>query len=1077
MTPFLIRECVMPLLESRTIAEEIARCPAGAADSLLEALSECPARELQSTLTLFASAVLNSRGVTDVDLLASPVDALFSQSLDRQSRRFTAVCLLRLLARNESCEAFRTLRFKALSLFDDLLSEDIYQYLKLERNAQSYQKESKLRHAVQEIENDLAALIQSFHRIENTPSFHHSFMQKLNGRLAKAIIKPFLPKTFDAGVRFSEVFDAVNRYTQETGTWKIDTFETAKEILKRFIGDTEGHGTKYARLYLADVAVRLLHLLQQDFQQSPFSRPATLSLARSEKKYPFHSVGRSFEISLIADNLGPGVAFDTTLRLTDCSENLGVDKPDIFLGSISVGTTIAQVPCTVRMAESMALLSAELTWTNADRTTGTCKVDLELDAQRSDVDWDSLRRQEPYSLEPVTSAPELVGRADILDDLLAKVGGRTVGSCIIYGQKRVGKTSVAKTLGNHLRLSATSQYIVVYLEGGDYVDPDASRTLQRLGAKLCARVRDGDPRLRGLFIPDFSGALSPLTDFLESVAQIAPQLKVLFILDEVDELPSDLYRVSAAGNAFFLTIRAISGKENFGFVLVGGEKMEFILNSQGDALNKFHPIKIDYLDKETHWPDFQDLVRRPLRDWTMEVSNGALEALYEQSAGNPYFTKLICRDLFTLVRDRRDSHITRSEVLDATRMALLRTEINSFIHFWKDGLIDSGDRFEEITVTRKKVLLALGESLRAHGCASVAMILEEAKNVGIAGATVERELRDFVRRQILVEDGETYRCKVPFFQRWLTDKGISQIITTFADVDALLERKRQEEQLYVRPEEIVRLTAGWGAYKGSKITEDRVRAWLNQFGGYANQRLMFRLLETLRFYRTDNVRERMREAFGIVQRGLVRKFEEGRRKRADILVSYLDSIGKSGAYYAKVFADENSIYADNVVEQTRIEKAIGDNEELQGLVFVDDFIGTGETATSCLTNLVREHGKELARRNIRVFFVAICGFQVALSRVERAHSGGPLDLRLHVCDLLDESARCFGERSIAFADAAERERAKDLAFQIGLRLVKTAPLGYGDSEALVVFENSCPNNTLPVLWAEAKDWLPLFKRK
>jgi len=37
-------------------------------------------------------------------------------------------------------------------------------------------------------------------------------------------------------------------------------------------------------------------------------------------------------------------------------------------------------------------------------------------------------------------------------------------------------------------------------------------------------------------------------------------------------------------------------------------------------------------------------------------------------------------------------------------------------------------------------------------------------------------------------------------------------------------------------------------------------------------------------------------------------------------------------------------------------------------------------------------------------------------------------------------------------------------------------LGYGNSQATVVFEQSCPDNTLPILWAKSRDWKPLFER-
>jgi hypothetical protein len=46
----------------------------------------------------------------------------------------------------------------------------------------------------------------------------------------------------------------------------------------------------------------------------------------------------------------------------------------------------------------------------------------------------------------------------------------------------------------------------------------------------------------------------------------------------------------------------------------------------------------------------------------------------------------------------------------------------------------------------------------------------------------------------------------------------------------------------------------------------------------------------------------------------------------------------------------------------------------------------------------------------------------------------------------------------------------------GVNALSEQPLGFGHCEAAVVFESSCPNNTLPILWAASRDWTPLFPR-
>jgi hypothetical protein len=400
------------------------------------------------------------------------------------------------------------------------------------------------------------------------------------------------------------------------------------------------------------------------------------------------------------------------------------------------------------------------------------------------------------------------------------------------------------------------------------------------------------------------------------------------------------------------------------------------------------------------------------------------------------------------------------------------------LHFWEDGIFETGDRAEEISMNRRKILLSLAETSRKYFELTRERIIEQALKYGLSESTIKNELRDFERRQVLVSKDDIYDYRVPLFGRWLQEKGVNEIITTFTDLDSILQRKKQEEEAYVRSEEIVKLISHWGTYQGRSITEDKVRAWLNQFDENSDQRLMFRILENLKFYTKDNIRTKMKEAQGIIIRGgvSVRKYEtEKQRKRSDILISYLDAVGKSGAEYAKLFADENEIYYGNVIERSKLNQVLKDEKKIQqikALVFLDDFIGTGGSACKYFQELVDECGDLLRNTSFKIFLIAISGFQEAQASVEHRLSDLNLIAKVHICDPLDESAKVFSDKSRVFTNPDNLARAKFIAYQYGSNLVKFNPLGYGTCEAIVVFAESCPNNTLPILWSDSKDWIP-----
>jgi hypothetical protein len=113
-----------------------------------------------------------------------------------------------------------------------------------------------------------------------------------------------------------------------------------------------------------------------------------------------------------------------------------------------------------------------------------------------------------------------------------------------------------------------------------------------------------------------------------------------------------------------------------------------------------------------------------------------------------------------------------------------------------------------------------------------------------------------------------------------------------------------------------------------------------------------------------------------------------------------------------------------------------------------------------------------------VSYSAVVGYE---SGVRFLRAQIPDEIEIHVAHLLDESDRAFHESNGLFSSFEERERARDLAQKFGSILEKNHPLGWEGSEGLVVFYNTTPNNTLPILYKSGplvgnKAWYAPFPR-
>jgi hypothetical protein len=516
---------------------------------------------------------------------------------------------------------------------------------------------------------------------------------------------------------------------------------------------------------------------------------------------------------------------------------------------------------------------------------------------------------------------------------------------------------------------------------------------------------------------------------------------------------------------------------SIGFVLVDGENMLLIQQST-DKLHKFDTVRVDYFDKGKYWNDFQDLVRRPTNGH-LEYSDDAVQSLYEFTEGNPYYTNLICRQVYVHACEDRNSYISQDEVERAAIESLDALQSNSVNHFWKDGIrVDDPALRDEIETQRRKFLLGFADARRRSRNVVTRQELN-ATDVLKSEPAVGELIDSFVSRGVLIEENGGFRLKPRYFERWLVDHGSQLITSSSIDERAIAALRKADDEAFVRDGELVELCKLWGLYRGNRIQSQDVRNWLSQFEGNREQRLMFHLLKGVRFYSEPQIREKMTVIHQRVRRSLVHQVSEGERVRRDLLLSSFGKPSKSAYPYARMYAQENHVSTQNVAEFAQISQYLSSDDRLKGLVFVDDIIASGQTAIDCLDRLERECGEVLVRREIQVFIGSICAFSGGVDAVEQRTRTLAFKVEFAPCELLTESDRCFSESSTVFMSEADREKAKVIALTYGKKIIKNAPLGYKDGQLLVVFPDNCPNNSLPILWktgTSSSPWTPLFGR-
>ena len=839
------------------------------------------------------------------------------------------------------------------------------------------------------------------------------------------------------------------------------------------------------------VANKVVSLADDVLASTHAATSPSLRLASTLYKVDLRTRDRNLTIVARLLNAGPGRAKEVALSELgeDVPLSLRIIEPKAPFDVAGQSEQLLRIEAVVHADVDPLIVPIHWNYTTPTGVNEVQEDTIELVQQIGQPDWDRLRDNPPYSHNAVKVRQHLFGRDAILENLvLSSMAGN---SCFVWGQKRIGKTSVLQVLADELRKRAN--VACVYLRMGEIKGLHEGQLAQRVAERLA-----GEMNLPVGSVPEeghFGASMARLIPWVEHVARDWHEWRLVLIIDEFDDL-DPAYYTGQRGEKFVKQLRSLS-EVGLTFFLVGSERMEKIYHRHENELNKWTN---EYLNSIESQVDCKELVVMPVAG-SIEFAETAVEEVVDYCGRNPFYMHLLCYVLFQLCMREQKTYVDVTDVAEAQEQLMRTSGESNFAHYWNDN--PTLDEAEHGTLNAQTCLaLAVisrlgGRFERIEEFLNTQREMELNASELLSRLDVDRIRSLLVKRRVLVRDSsECYEITPPILREWLEREGETVLLPKWrSHLAELLAQEQSEDETESRAASVWRLSLPVSdddllaiaqplTYLGRQVDVAHLRSWLLQFDDDNRIELAYLLLE--RLAQTGYVSEgaykqqilRLEETVAEKRRSTGRGvWKEFRRRKDNLAIAYVDGELKSGASLTREV--KNRLRPGKAGPLAGMGTWLRTHADQDALLFViDDFAATGTSLVKGLHAACAEYEEDLAPffEEGRILCYILYALPEALEVIRKEFP----KLEVNCAKCFGDEIRALSPHANIFDDEAERYFVEEMAVQLGRELVSQVPLGFGDMGLLVSFYNTIPNNTLPIFWSAGnvaeKPWTPLFPR-
>jgi tetratricopeptide (TPR) repeat protein len=264
-----------------------------------------------------------------------------------------------------------------------------------------------------------------------------------------------------------------------------------------------------------------------------------------------------------------------------------------------------------------------------------------------------VRVPNPYIAGPPIGGDEgFYGRQDVFD-LIRKTFASTHQKVIVlFGQRRVGKTSILYQLQKPPNLPEGFHPVYFNLEGR------ASQNLDEVLYALAEKIAE-TLNLPSVAQSEFQSDGDYFSKrFLPQAYEALQDQRLLLLFDEFDVLSEELLDGTMALNTFFPYLQnRLFNEERLAYIFVVGRRLEELTSEFLATFKQARTLPISFLSEE----DARRLIREPMLG-VVEYDNDAIGRIISLTACHPYLMQLVCFELVDYLDSLGKTKVTVDDV-------------------------------------------------------------------------------------------------------------------------------------------------------------------------------------------------------------------------------------------------------------------------------------------------------------------------------------------------------------------------------------------------------------------------------